>query len=148
MAVGLADLLRHLGALGHAAAQADNLLGVGFLGVGQRAQRAVDPLFRVVADGAGVQHHNVRLGGVGDEGAVHSRQHPHNVLAVGHVLLAAVGVHHGADRTAAPGVALLELLFKIPLAGGLLRRDQYLFSVQIGPPCPSVDTGRYLNMLL
>ena len=136
MAVGLAYLLRHLRALGHAAAQADDLLRVGLFRMGQRAQRAVDPLFRVVADGAGVQHHDVRLLRGGDEGAAHGLQHTHDMLAVGHVLLAAEGVHQSADALSALGVQLPYFPFKIPLTERLLLRDQYLFSIQVGPPCP------------
>ena len=70
------------------------------------------------------------------------------MLAVGHVLLAAEGVHQCADALSALGVQLSYFPFKIPLAERLLLRDQYLFSVQVGPPCPGVDTGRYLNTVL
>lgn len=58
------------------------------------------------------------------------------MLAVGHILLAAEGVHQCADALPALGVQLPYFLFKIPLPERLLLRDQYLFSIQVGPPCP------------
>ena len=148
MAIGLAYLLRHLGALCHAAAQADDLLRVGLFRVGQGAQIAVDPLFRVVTDGAGVQYDDIGLGRLGDEVAAHGLQHAHDMLAVRHILLAAEGIHQCADAPAPLGVQLSYFPFEIPLTERLLLRDQYLFSVQVGPPCPDVDTGRYLNTIL
>lgn len=103
MAIAGPDLLRHLRPLGHAAAQADDLLRVLLLGVGQGAQGAVYPLFRMVPDGAGVHHHNVRPGGIVGELAPHVPQHPQDMLAVGHVLLAPEGVHQ-SQRRPAPGL--------------------------------------------
>ena len=58
------------------------------------------------------------------------------MLAVRHILLAAEGVHQRADGLAPLGVQLLYFPFKIPLTERLLLRDQYLFSIQVGPPCP------------
>ena len=134
MAVGLAHLLGHLRPLRHAAAQADHLRRVGLLRVGQRTQIAVHPLLRVVADGAGVQHHHVRLGRIVGERAPHGPEHTHNVLAVGHVLLAAEGVHQGTEGPV--GVHLLQLCFKIPLAVQLRGGDLYLCSFQEDLPAP------------
>ena len=68
--------------------------------MGQRPQIAVDPLFGVIPDGAGVQHHDIRLSGVVGELAAHVPQHTQNVLAVGHILLAAEGVHQRIDGLA------------------------------------------------
>ena len=144
MAVGLAHLLGHLRPLRHAPAQADHLLGVGLLRVGQRAQIAVDPLLRVVADGAGVQHYHVRLSGVVGEGAAHGLQHAHDVLTVGHVLLAAEGVHHGAQRPL--GVHIPHFRLKVPLARQLLRGDLYLCSVQRNLPAPEGRTVRIVTI--
>ena len=134
VAVGLAHLFRHLRTLRHAAAQADDLRRVCLLGVGQRAQIAVDPLLRVVADGAGVQHHHVRLRRIVGERAAHGLQHTHDVLAVRHVLLAAEGVHHGAEGAVA--VHFLYFCFKVPLAFQLRGGDLYLRSVQSDLPAP------------
>ena len=75
MAVAFAHLFRHLRALRHAAAQTDDLLGMGFFGVGQGAQIAENPLFCVVADGTGVQHNDVGLLRPVGEGKAHSLQH-------------------------------------------------------------------------
>ena len=143
MAVGLAHLLGHLRPLRHASAQADHLLGVGLLRVGQRAQIAIDPLLRVFADGAGVQHHHVRLSGVVGEGAAHGLQHAHDVLTIGHVLLAAEGVHHGAQRPL--GVHIPYFRLKVPLARQLLRGDLYLCSVQRNLPAPEGRTVRIVT---
>ena len=88
----------------------------------------------MVADGAGVQHHHVRLGGIVGEGAAHGLQHAHDVLTVGHVLLAAEGVHHGAQRPL--GVHIPYFRLKVPLARQLLRGDLYLCSVQRNLPAP------------
>ena len=117
-----------------AAAQADHLRRVGLLRVGQRTQIAVHPLLRVVADGAGVQHHHVRLGRIVGERAPHSPEHTHDILAVGHVLLAAEGVHQRAEGPV--GVHLLQLCFKIPLAVQLRGGDLYLCSFQEDLPAP------------
>ena len=148
MAVGLAHLFRHLGPLGHTAAQADDLLRIGFLGVGQGAQIAVDPLFRVVADGAGVQHDDVRLGRLGDEFAAHGLQHAHDVLAVGHVLLAAEGVHQRMDGLAPLGVQLFYFSGKFPLALHVRVRQDNILSFQGYLLHPARRAGRYLIMVL
>ena len=129
MAVGFADLFRHLRTLGHAAAQADDLLRVGLLGVGQGAQIAVDPLFRVVTDGAGVQHDDIRLLRRVHKRAAHGLQHPHDVLAVGHVLLTAEGVHQRFG-TAARLMQRLYLFGKFPLTGHISVRQDHILSFQ------------------
>ena len=63
--------------------------------MGQPAQGPVDLLLRVVPDGAGVQQDQVRLGGVVCKAKAHGGQHPPQLLAVGLVLLAAIGHHMG-----------------------------------------------------
>ena len=95
VAVGGPDLLGHHLLLGHAAAQADDEVGVLLLGVDQAAQQAVDPVLRVLPDGAGVDDDEIRLAGILRKGEAHVPEHPHDALAVRHVLLAAVGIHHG-----------------------------------------------------
>ena len=134
MAVRLAQLVRHMLLPGHAAAQADDLLRVRLFRVGQGAQGAVNPLFRMVPDGAGIHDHNVRPGRIVGEIAPHIPQHPQNVLAVGHVLLAAEGVHHRQRRPAPGPVDIVYFLGKLPLAGHLPVVEKNLLSVQWKPP--------------
>ena len=76
-----------------AAAQADHLLRILLLGVGQGAQVAEHPVLRVLPDGAGVQEHQIGLLRVLGEGEAACLQHPHELLSVRHILLAAEGVH-------------------------------------------------------
>ena len=139
MAIAGPDLLRHLRPLGHAAAQADDLLRVLLLGVGQGAQGAVYPLFRMVPDGAGVHHHNVRPGGIVGELAPHVPQHPQDMLAVGHVLLAPEGVHQSQRRPAPGLVHGVDFFGKFPLAGHLPVVEKHLLSVQWKPPSRPVS---------
>ena len=69
--------------------------GVAALGVGQCAQIAEYPLLGVFADGAGVHDPHIRtLCGVGDGIAGLGRQAA-QLLGIGFVLLAAVGLHIG-----------------------------------------------------
>ena len=56
------------------------------------------------------------------------------MLAVGHVLLAAEGIHQRAEGPV--GVHLLQLCFKIPLAVQLRGGDLYLCSFQEDLPAP------------
>ena len=134
MAIALPDLPGHLRPLGHAAAQADDLLRVRLFRVGQGAQGAVNPLFRMVPDGACIHDHNVRPGRIVGEIAPHIPQHPQNMLAVGHVLLAAEGVHHRQRRPAPGPVDIVYFLGKLPLAGHLPVVEKNLLSVQWKPP--------------
>ena len=134
MAVGGPDLLRHLRPLGHAAAQADDALRPLLLDVDQLAHHAEDLLLRVLPDGAGVDEDDVRQPGVLGKAAAHLPQHAHHALAVRHILLAAVGVHHsqgpavpGQQGGHAPGIGPLAL----QLAGG----NDDLCSVQGRSPC-------------
>ena len=134
VAVGLTHLFRHFAALRHAAAQADDLLRVCLLGVGQCAQCAVDTLFGMVTDGAGVEHYDIGLLDLLRQLAAHGAQHTHDILAVGHVLLAAKGIHQRFRRYAAHLMDGADLLFKIALAGHLGLVQQYQFSIQNKPP--------------
>ena len=90
--------------------------------MGQGAQIAKDTLFRVVPDGAGVQHDDVGLVGIVSKLAAHGLQHAHDVLAVRHILLAAEGVHQGKRGLAALTVQPGNFPLKFPLAQGVLRR--------------------------
>ena len=132
--IGLFDPLRHPGLLGHAAAQADHLLRVFLFCVGETAQIAEDPLFRVLTDGAGIQNHQIRLLGVLCKGKAAVGQHPHQLLAVRHVLLTAEGVHAG-HRMGFPGSEhFLDLCFKLPLTRQRVLGHQYIFSLQMVYP--------------
>ena len=102
--------------------------------MGQCAQRAKYPLFRVVADGTGVQHDDVGLVGLIGEGAAHLLQHTEDVLAVCHVLLAAEGIHHGLGTAALALVDGFYFLCKFLLKGHCLLGNQNQFSFQKNLP--------------
>ena len=143
MAVALAHLLRHRGLLGHAPAQAHHLFGVGRLGVGQLAQGAVDPLLRVLPDGAGVDNDDIRPVGVVGKAAAHVPEHAHDALAVRHVLLTAKGLHQGQGRLSGPGVMRGDARGKVPLALQRLGRDHNLCSLQNPDLLSKWDTSPY-----
>ena len=134
MAVGFLHPLRDPLLLGHAAAQTDHLLRVFLFRVGENAQIAEDPLFRVLPDGAGVQDHQIRLLGVLGEGEAAVRQHPHELLSVRHILLAAEGVHAGHRMGFPGGEHLLDLCFKLPLTRQRVLGHQYIFTLQMVYP--------------
>jgi len=115
--------------------------------VGQRPQIAVDPLFGVIPDGAGVQHHDVRLSGVVGELAAHVPQHSQNVLAVGHILLAAEGVHQRIDGLAPLLMEGRQLASILPLPLQLRFVQKNCFSIQWVPPRPGGMPGHYLPYL-
>ena len=134
MAVGMLDLIRHRRLLGHAAADAEQEVRVFLLGVDQLAHRAEHLFFRVLPDGAGIEDDDVRLIGVLGKGAAHVPQHPHDTLAVRHVLLAPVGLHAGQGRPLRPALAerpdlpaepelALDVLFADPLGCYVLVHD-------------------------
>ena len=138
--IGLFDPLRHSGLLGHAAAQADHLLRILLLGVGQGAQVAEHPVLRVLPDGAGVQEHQIGLLRVLGEGEAACLQYPHELLSVRHILLAAEGVHTGRGVSLPGGEQAADLLLKLPLAVQVRLGDQYVFAFQI-----SSSKCRYFN---
>ena len=138
--IGLFDPLRHPGLLGHAAAQADHLLRILLLGVGQGAQVAEHPVLRVLPDGAGVQEHQIGLLRVLGEGEAACLQHPHELLSVRHILLAAEGVHTGRGVSLPGGEQAADFLLKLPLAVQVRLGDQYVFAFQI-----SSSKCRYFN---
>ena len=98
--------------------------------MGQDAQIAEHPVFRVFPDGAGVQDHQIRLLGVLGEGEAAHLQHPHQLLAVRHILLAAEGVHAGHGMGLPGGEHPPDLLFKFPLAVQVRLGDQYALTFQ------------------
>ena len=120
--------------------RADHLLGIFLFRVGQGAQVAEHPVLRVLPDGAGVQDHQIRLPGVLGEGEAARGQHPHEPLAVGHVLLAAEGVHAGRGVGLPGGEHGADPLLKLPLAVQIRLGDQYVFALQ-----SSSSKCRYFN---
>ena len=99
--------------------------------VGQSAQVAEDPVLGVLPDGAGVQDHHVRLLGLVDEGKAAVLKHPHQLLAVSHVLLTAEGVHAGPGVSLALGEHGSKPVREFPLAAKVLRRNLYRLSFQM-----------------
>ena len=138
--VGLLHPLGNPLLLGHAAAKTDDLLGVFLFRVGQGAQVAEDPVLGVLPDGAGVQNHQVRLRRVRCEGEAAALQHAHEFLAVGHVLLAAEGIHAGHRVGLTAFKHGPDFLFKRLLALQVLPAHQYLFPFQ-----NSSSKFRYFN---
>ena len=119
MAVARADFFYHVGLPHHAPAEENLLPRVAALGVHQRAHVSVDPLLGVLADGAGVEDDDVRpLLGLGHFIAA-GGEHAANLLGIGLILLAAVGIHIGArgDAPCRPKVADF-------LTDGLLRLER------------------------
>ena len=79
--------------LGHAAAEDDHQLGVLPLLMDESAHVAEDAHFRVLTNGAGVDADHVRLLLLIGHGIAHVPEPAAKDLAVGLVLLAAVGIH-------------------------------------------------------
>ena len=130
MAVGLLDALGDQLLLGHAAAKADDLLGVFLFGVSQNTHVAEHTLLGVLPDGTGIEDHQIRLLGVLGEGKAALSQHTHQLLAVRHILLAAEGVNAGPGMGLQGGKHGGNFLLKFLLAGKILRRNQYLITFQ------------------
>ena len=128
--VGVFHLVGHDLLLRHAAAEADDLIGLCGLRVAESAKVAIYPLFRVLADGAGVEQDHVRLLLVARELIAHLAQHTHEHLAVGHVLLAAEGVDQRKRRTGAAVIHLAHLARKFLLTRELLLADDDFFAFQ------------------
>ena len=125
--IGLLDLFGDVGLLHHAAADGDNLPGPGLFGVVQRAHVAEDPHLRVLPHGAGVDHDDVRLELILGEAAAHLPQVAPQLFAVGLVLLAAVGVHHGQGPLSVSGDAVKNAAADLLLPGDLLGGDLFSF---------------------
>ena len=107
--------------------------GFSFFVWGQGAQVAEHPVLRVLPDCAGVQDHQIRLPGVLGEGEAARGQHPHEPLAVGHVLLAAEGIHAGRGVGLPGGEHGADPLLKLPLAVQI-RLGNTRSSVKAVPP--------------
>ncbi len=125
--VGALDLLRHVLLLHHAAADRDDLPRAGLFAVVERADVAEHAHLGVLAHGAGIHHDHVRLELVRRKAVAHLLQIAAQLFAVGLVLLAAVGVHHGKRRGAVGGNAAADAQADRLLAADLLRGD--LFSL-------------------
>ena len=114
-----------------AAAQADHLLRILLLGVGQGAQVAEHPVLRVLPDGAGVDDDAVRaFFGVDDVIAARA-EHTADPLGIRLVLLAAIGVDVGPRRPAARGPPGFDLAADRRLSGQLLLRDHNGFAFHV-----------------
>ncbi len=120
MAVGFLHLLGHVGLLGHAAAQADELAGVAPLHMHQGPHVAQHPLLGVLPDGAGVDDDDIGLLLVLGKAIAHLLQIAPDALRVGLVLLAAVGVHKGEGGLGPLGIELGDGVTIIHLPGDLL----------------------------
>ena len=123
--VGAFELLGHMLLLHHAAADGDDLPGAGFLRVVEGADVAQHAHLRMLAHSAGVDHDHVRLKLVLRKAVAHLGQIPAQLLAVGLVLLAAVGVHQGQGPGAVGGHAFKNLGADLLLAADLLRVDGF-----------------------
>ena len=91
--IGIAffDRFGHPGLLGHAAADADHHVGVGFFIMGGLSHVAEDPHLGVLPDGAGVEDQKIGPLLVVGHAEAHVGQHAADELAVGLVLLTAEG---------------------------------------------------------
>ena len=107
--VGHFDLLRHMLLLHHAAAHGDYLARAGLLGVVERADVAQHAHLRMLAHGAGIDNDNVRGKLILRKAAAHLGKVAAQLLAVGLILLAAVGVHHSQHRPALARISLCDL---------------------------------------
>ena len=132
MAVRGFDLFRHRLLLGHAAAETDGQAGIFFFGVDELSHNAEDFFFGVFPDGAGVDDDDIRPAGVLGEAAAHLLEHPHDPLAVGYVLLAAIGVHHRKGRMAQLLKKRGEALGIVPLAVHIAGGNDDFSSVHRG----------------
>ena len=120
MPIGLAQLLHHMGLLGHAAAQADDLVGVAPLPVDQRAHVSQHPLLGMLPDGAGVDDDDIGVLVRVRHLIAHLRQHAPDQLRVRLILLTPIGVHIGGGGVGQPAVQGPDLGAVFPLAPDLL----------------------------
>ena len=141
-------LLHPLGDLGlahHAAADEDLLPRVAALGVDQGPHVAEDPLGGVLPDGAGVDDHQVRpLGGIGEAVAAALQDAP-DLLGIGLVLLAAVGLHVSCGRHALGLPPALDIVADLRLPPQVFLRDQGCFAFQIRLPPSKCE---YLSIII
>ena len=131
VAVGSAHLVGHLFLLGHTAAQADYLPGIGLFGMGQGAEISIDPLLGVLPHGAGVEDDHIGLMRILGKSEAQFAEHAHNMFAVGHVLLASKSVYAGQGRMIQGFLQMrADLLHDLPLPRQLLGGYNDFFSLQ------------------
>ena len=123
VAEGLPELLHVVGLLHHAAAQAEDLAGVGLFLVDQGPHVAQHPLLGVLPDGAGIDDDDVGLGLLFGKAVAHLAEEAPDALRVGLVLLAPVGVHKGQGGRGQGGVPLPDLGAEVPLPGNVVEVD-------------------------
>ena len=131
--IGALDAFGHVLLLHHAAADGDDLVRAGFLGVVQRTDVAEHAHLGMLAHGAGIDHDDIRLKLILRHAVPHLRKIAAKLFTVGLVLLAAVGVHHGKGPDSVRGHPIENLV-----ADGNLAGDFFL-----GNCCSFVFQGRY-----
>ena len=124
MTEGFANFFRHVGLLHGAATEADDLVGLTALGVGQGAHVAQHPQLCVLPDGTGVDDDDIRHAGILGEGVAHLPKHPSNLFAVRLVLLAAISVHQRQGLPPCLGIVLCQLAADLHLTLNLPCGDQ------------------------
>ena len=130
--IGMLDPLGHVLLLHHAAADRDDLIWAGLLAVVQSADIAEHAHLGMFAHGTGVDDDDVRLKLVLRHAVAHLGKIAAELLAVGFVLLAAVGVHHGEGTGPVGGDPVKNLVTDGKLAGDLLPGNACSFVFQ-GP---------------
>ena len=130
--IGMFDPLGHVLLLHHAAADRDDLIRAGLLAVVQGTDIAEHAHLGMLAHGTGVDDDDVRLKLVLRHAVTHLGKIAAELLAVGLVLLAAVGVHHGEGAGPVGGDPVKNLMTDGKLAGDLLPGNACSFVFQ-GP---------------
>ena len=149
MAVRLAQLVRHMLLLGHAAAQADDLFRVAPLTVNQSAHVAQHPLLGVLPDGAGIDDDEVGIPVCVRHLIPHLGEHTPEQLGIRFVLLAAVSVHIGQGHL--PSLCVEGTEFRAVLllpADVLLRHHRGLSLHGKTPPLSYRILKRYYTIKL
>ena len=130
--IGMFDPFGHVLLLHHTAADRNDLVRVGFLGMVQGTDIAEHAHLGMLTHGAGVDDDDIRLKLVLRLSVAHLGEIAAELLAVGLVLLAAVGVHHGEGAGSVRGDPVKNLMTDGKLAGDLLLGDGCSFVFQ-GP---------------
>ena len=131
--IGLLQLLGHVLLLHHAAAHRDYLTRALLFAVVKLPDVSQNAHLRVLAHRAGVHDDDVRLKLILRKAVAHLGKIAAYLLAVGLVLLAAVGVHHGKVLPPVRGEPLGYLRADILLPPYLV--NSYFFSLVSHYPC-------------
>ena len=123
--VGQLELARDMLLLHHAAADRDDLSRPGFLGMVQSADVAENAHLGMLPHGAGIDDDDVGLKLVPGEAVAHLGEVSADFLAVGLVLLAAVGVNHRQRPLPVGGDALKDFRADFPLGFDLFGFDHF-----------------------